>query len=149
MINPFLEVRRWGWIVILNVIVETFETVLWLKIIQSVFEWILYVSPLEENLVVPACAMDIAVKQRDHVVHHLLVPREDDVRTAGVVGKALFLDGKAMASTARFLFEDLAFLFQMGGDADAGQPAAKYSYGQDFPPAGPLLLINRKSGEVL
>jgi hypothetical protein len=46
------------------------------------------------------------------------------VRTAGIVGEALLLNGLAVPAAAAFLFQDFAVLFQMGGDADTRQAAA-------------------------
>src|SRR5271166_568205 len=124
MVNPFLEVRFRRWIVVLNVVVETFETILRFKIIQAIFKWILYVLSLEEDLVIATRTMHVAIEQRDHVIHHLLIAGKDDVRSAGVVGEALLLNGKTVSSAASLFFKNFAVLLQMRGDADPGQSAA-------------------------
>ena len=104
--------------------IEALEAILRLQIEEAVFEGVLDVAAFVEDLVVAARAMDVVAEQRHHVVHHLLIAREDDVRTAGVVGEALLLDGLAVAAAAAFLFEHFAIAIQMRGDGEARQPAA-------------------------
>src|SRR5579871_625558 len=143
MVNPFFEVGLGRRIVVLDVVIQALETILWIKIIQPIFEWILYISALEKDLIVPPRAMNVAVQQGDHVVHHLLIAGKDDVRTSGIVGKAMFLNGKAVSSAALLFLQNFTVLFQMRCDTDAGQSAAKNSYRQS-PSRGPFLLIHRK-----
>ena len=63
--------------------------------------------------------MDVVPEQGDHVVDYLLVARENDVRATGVVGKATFLDGLAMAAAPAFFFEHFTIVFQMRGDGES------------------------------
>ncbi len=49
------------------------------------------------------------------------------MRTAGVVGETLLLDGLAVAAAAAFFFQNFAVLFEVRGDGDARQPPAEDS----------------------
>jgi hypothetical protein len=104
--------------------VKALEAILGIEVVKAVLKRILDIAALVEDLVVAARAMDVFAQQRDHIIHHLLVAGEDDVRTAGIVGEALLLNGLAVPAAAAFLFQDFAVLFQMGGDADTRQAAA-------------------------
>src|SRR5271169_1441259 len=100
--------------------VETFESLLWLKVIQAVLERILDVPALVVDLIVSFRLVNVAIQQRHHVIHHLLIARKDDVRAARIVGEALFLDREAMPPAAMLFLKNFALLLQMGRDADAG-----------------------------
>src|SRR5579883_611095 len=124
MVNPLSEIGlRWR-IVVLDVVIETLETILGVKIIQAILERVLYIPVFIENLVISAGAMNIAAQERHHVIDHRLVAGEDDVGSAGIVSEAVLLDGEAMPAAAGLFFENFAILLQVGGDADAGQPCA-------------------------
>ena len=110
VVDPFLEIGLRRRVIVLDVVIEALEAILRVKIEEAVFEGIFDVAALVENLVVAARAVDVVAQQRDHVVHHLLVAREDDVRAAGVVGEAVLLHGLAVAAAAGFLFEHFALV---------------------------------------
>ena len=124
VVDPLLEIGLGRRIVVLDVVVEALEAILRLEIEEAVFERVFYVAAFVENLVVAARAVDVIAEQRHHVIHHLLIAREDDVRAAGVVGKAVLLDGLAVAAAPAFLFEHFAIVVQMRRDGEARQPAA-------------------------
>src|ERR1035438_6229743 len=119
VIQPFLEIGFRRRIVVLDVVIKALEAILGFQVEQAVFERIFYVSASIENFVVAARAVDVIAEERNHVVHHLLIARKDDVWTTGVVGEAILLDGLAMASAAGFLFQDLALFFEVRGDGNA------------------------------
>ena len=104
--------------------IKALEAILRLQIEQAVFERILYVAPLVENLIVAARAVDVIAQQRNHVIHHLLITRKDDVRAAGVVGEAALLDSLAVAAAAALLLQHFALVVQMRGDGKPRQAAA-------------------------
>jgi len=124
VVQPFFEIGLGRRIIVLDVVVKAFEAILRLQVEQAVFERIFYVTSVVEDFVRAAGAVDVRAQQRHHVIHHLLVAREDDVRTTGVEGEPFFLDGLAVPSAARVLFQDLAWLIEVRGNADARQAAA-------------------------
>ncbi len=124
VVDPFLEIGLGRRVIVLDVVIEALEAILRLEIEEAVFEGIFDVAAFIEDLVVAARAMDVVAEERDHVVHHFLVAREDDVRAAGVVGEAGLLDGLAVAAAASFLFQDLALVVQMRSDSEAREAAA-------------------------
>ncbi len=120
VVDPFLEIGL-GWrVIVLDVVIQALEAILRLEIEETIFKGIFDVAAFVEDLVVAARAMDVVAQQRDHVIHHLLVAREDDMRTARVIGEALLLDCLAVAATATFLFEHLAIAVQVRRDGKAG-----------------------------
>jgi len=124
MVDPLFEIGLRGWVIVLDVVIQALEAVLRIEVKQTVFKWVLYVTAPVENLVVAARAVDVAGQQRHHVIHHLLVAGKDDVGTAGVIGKALLLNGLAVPSAAAVFLQHLAVVLQVRGNANTRQPAA-------------------------
>ncbi len=104
--------------------IQALEAVLRIEVVQPVFKRVLDIAAAIKNLVVAARAMHVVAQQRHHVIDHLLVAREDDVRTSGVISEALLLDSLAMAPAAAIFLQDLAVLFQVRRNTDAGQSSA-------------------------